>query len=84
MLRQTMIRLIKDGKNIIIDFGFWNKDDRKLYKNIIEKAGGSVELVYMKASRELLQKRIAPAAIAVNVATIDNVKSAYPFILERQ
>lgn len=57
-LRQTMIRLIKDGKNIIIDFSFWNKDNRKLYKNIIEKTGGSVELVYMKAGRELLKKRL--------------------------
>lgn len=58
MLLQTMIRLIKAGKNIIIDFSFGNKDNRKLYKNIIEKAGGSVELVYMKASKELLQKRL--------------------------
>lgn len=58
MLCQTMIRLIKDGKNIIIDFSFWNRDERKYYKNIIEKAGGSVELVYMKASKELLRKRL--------------------------
>ena len=58
MLRQTMLRLIKDGKNIIIDFSFWNKDNRKLYKNMIEEAGGLIELVYMKASKELLQKRL--------------------------
>ena len=28
------------------------------YLKIIEKAGGSAELVYMKASKELLQKRL--------------------------
>lgn len=54
VLRKTMIDLIKDGKNVVIDFSFWNKDSRNLYKNIIEKIGGTVELVYMKASKELL------------------------------
>ena len=58
ILRQTMISLIKDGKNIVLDFSFWNKDNRNLYKNIIEKMGGTIELVYMKASKELLWKRL--------------------------
>lgn len=58
VLRKTMIDLIKDGKNVVIDFSFWNKDSRNLYKNIIEKMGGTVELVYMKASKEILWKRL--------------------------
>lgn len=58
ILRESMISLIKDGKNVVIDFSFWNKDSRNLYKNIIEKMGGTVELVYMKASKEILWERL--------------------------
>ena len=58
ILRQTMIRLVKDEKNVVVDFSFWNKDNRNLYKNIIENTGGAVELVYMKASKELLWNRL--------------------------
>ena len=35
-----------------------HKDNRNLYKNIIENTGGAVELVYMKASKELLWNRL--------------------------
>ena len=58
ILRQKMISLIKDEQNIVVDFSFWNKDNRNLYKNIIENTGGAVELVYMKASKELLWNRL--------------------------
>ncbi len=58
ILRQKMISLIKDEQNVVVDFSFWNKDNRNLYKNIIENTGGAVELVYMKASIELLWNRL--------------------------
>ena len=58
LLRQKMISLIKNGKNVVIDFSFWNKDNREFYRNMIENAGGIVELVYMKANKELLRKRL--------------------------
>ena len=51
ILRQKMISLIKDKKNVVVDFSFWNKDNRNHYKNIIENTGATVELVYMKASK---------------------------------
>ena len=53
-----LISLIKNGKNVVIDFSFWNKDNREFYRNMIENAGGIVELVYMKANKELLRKRL--------------------------
>lgn len=66
MLRQTMIRLIKDGKNVVIDFSFWNRDNRNFYKNIIEKTGATVELVYMKASKELLWDRLQKRNLSIH------------------
>ncbi len=42
----------------MIDFSFWSKENRNVYKELIQKAGAETELVYMKASKELLQKRL--------------------------
>lgn len=58
MLCERLISFIKDGKNVVIDFSFWSKRNRSFYRKIIEKAGGTAELVYMKASKETLQKRL--------------------------
>ena len=46
------------GSNVVIDFSFWSKENRNFYKELIQKAGAETELVYMKASKELLQKRL--------------------------
>ena len=38
---------------------YGNKNrNRNFYKELIQKAGAETELVYMKASKELLQKRL--------------------------
>ena len=58
MLCEKLIRFMKDGKNVVIDFSFWSKENRDFYREIIAKAGGTAELVYMKASKETLQKRL--------------------------
>lgn len=58
MLCERLIRFMKDGKNVVIDFSFWSKENRDFYREIIAKAGGTAELVYMKASKETLQKRL--------------------------
>ena len=57
-LRKKMLGLIKNGENIILDFSFWNKESRDYYKKIITNAGGTVELIYLKASKETLKKRL--------------------------
>ena len=57
-LRQKMLGLIKDGKDVILDFSFWNKENRDFYKKIIKDAGGIVELIYLKASKETLKRRL--------------------------
>ena len=58
MLRERLLHLIKDGKDVVIDFSFWNREKRGFYRSVIEEAGGTIELVYMKASKETLQKRL--------------------------
>lgn len=48
-LQKELLSLIQQGKYVVLDFSFWNKENREYYKRLIEKAGGTPELVYMKA-----------------------------------
>ena len=57
-LQKELLSLIQQGKQVVLDFSFWNKANRAYYKRLIEKAGGTPELVYMKASKGTLQKRL--------------------------
>ena len=57
-LQKKLLSLIHQGKDVVIDFSFWSKENRNFYKELIRKAGAETELVYMKASKELLQKRL--------------------------
>ena len=44
MLREKLIGLIKDGKNVVIDFSFWSRENRDFYRVIIP--GGEREKKY--------------------------------------
>lgn len=66
VLMERLIALLKDGKNAVIDFSFWNKEKRKVYKSIIEKYGGTAELIYMKADIETLRKRLKKRNMLLN------------------
>ena len=57
-LREKMIALINEGRDIVLDFSFWNKKDRDTYRSVIRQAGGTPQLIYMKASKEVLKKRL--------------------------
>lgn len=57
-LQERMIRYLRKGKDIVIDFSFWNKEKREFYRRLIEKEGATIELVYMKASKDVLAKRL--------------------------
>lgn len=59
-LDRKLIEMLRAGKNLILDFSFWNKQDRDETKAIVEKEGGRWILVYLAASenRGLLKQRI--------------------------
>ena len=65
-LRQKMLGLIKDGKDVILDFSFWNKENRDFYKKTIKDAGGKVELIYLKASKETLKRRLGQRNLSLH------------------
>ncbi|MDL2205413.1 ATP-binding protein [Eubacteriales bacterium OttesenSCG-928-N13] len=57
-LREQLLLLLDKNKNVLIDFSFWDRKRRDQYRALIENAGASVKLVYMKADIEVLRKRL--------------------------
>ncbi len=78
-LKKRMLDLIHEGKNIVVDFSFWSKSRREEYKSLIENNNGTVKLIYLRASLELLQSRLkernkrfdANAAYKITVEILD-------------
>lgn len=58
MLRSRLRTLLGEGQNVVIDFSFWQRERRQLYKSLIEEWGGRWQLIYLKASPQLLRERL--------------------------
>ncbi len=61
-LQHQLVRLIRDGRDVIVDFAFWQRTTRDYYRRLVEDAGGRPRLVYLKADRDLLRRRLAQRA----------------------
>jgi predicted kinase len=59
VLTQRLTELIQAGRNVVVDFSFWQRSDRDRYKRLVTEARGQWNLVYLKASPELLRRRLA-------------------------
>jgi predicted kinase len=78
LLKKELLNLIQDGKNIVLDYSFWNKDYRDTYKKLITDNGVDYQIVYLKAEYETLYKRLLdrnklcnPNAISVDKNKLD-------------
>lgn len=58
VLRERLVALIHEGRDVVVDLSFWSRRMRDDYKALIEQAGGRWRLVYLPASRELLRERL--------------------------
>ncbi|ANX14059.1 hypothetical protein ABE41_018760 [Fictibacillus arsenicus] len=57
-LRNYLIELIHDKQQVVIDFSFWDRARRDQYKQLIEKAGGKWQLIYLKVHPDDLRERL--------------------------
>lgn len=57
-LRHRLVALVRQGRDVVIDFSFWQRAARDRYKQLIEDAGGSWRLVYLRADQVLLRRRL--------------------------
>src|SRR5512147_1079844 len=58
MLWQIAARALWLGTNIILDFGFWAKEERDDYRLRARKLGARSEIVFMDVHEEELMKRV--------------------------
>ncbi len=58
MLWQIAARALSLGTNIILDYGFWAKEERDDYRTRAKKLGARSEIVFMDVEEEELLKRM--------------------------
>jgi len=58
MLWQIAARALALGTNIILDFGFWAKEERDDYRARARKIDAGSEIVFMDVEAEELMKRV--------------------------
>jgi predicted kinase len=57
-LRNLLIKLISEKKQVVIDFSFWERAKRDKYKQLIENSGGKWKLIYIKVHPDDLRERL--------------------------
>ena len=58
IIKSKIVENIRNGQSVVLDFGVWKKRDREYFRNLIESNGAEMQLIYLKASRALLLKRL--------------------------
>ena len=58
MLWQIAARALSLGTNVILDFGFWAKEEREDYRSRAKELGARSEVVFMDVDAEELMKRV--------------------------
>jgi predicted kinase len=58
-LDEELRTLMAEGRDVVLDYGFWSRDLRELYKRLIESGGGRWRLVYFECDLEEIRRRLA-------------------------
>jgi predicted kinase len=58
MLWQIAARALALGTNVILDFGFWAKEEREDFRSRARKLGAGSEIIYMDVDDEELMRRV--------------------------
>lgn len=57
-LRNELVNLLNEKRNVVIDFSFWQRKRRNEYKKLIEDGGGEWKLIYLKVHPNDLRERL--------------------------
>ena len=57
-LVEPIVEPIGEGRDVVVDFSFWRRERRDLYKRRVEQAGARWRLIYLKADPTLLRTRL--------------------------
>jgi predicted kinase len=64
-LRRRLVDLVESGRDVVLDYGLWQRRDRDAYKRLVEAHGARWRLPYLKADREVLLQRLTIATAVV-------------------
>lgn len=79
VLLQRLRDLLAQGRDVVVDFGFWTRGSRERYEREVERAGARWRLVHLDVPREELLRRLAArstrfdanAAFPIDAAALD-------------
>lgn len=76
-----MKQLLANGQSLILDHGFWKKENRDKYRRLIQEKGGTPRLIYFKVPKEELLRRLAErnktASIGTHIITPELLDTFY-------
>ncbi len=55
---ETAQRLLSLGMNVVLENGFWGKEEREMYRDTARRLGARVELHYLEVPMEELWRRL--------------------------
>lgn len=76
-LRARLVDLVRQGKDVVVDFSFWARSSRDNYRRIVAENGGVTEFVYFRMPPDLLRERggrrdgSEANSVFVDAATLD-------------
>jgi predicted kinase len=56
--RQALLSAVRDGRDVVVDYSFWGRDQRDDYRRLARDAGASVEVHYCPVAAEVAHRRI--------------------------
>ena len=57
-LRERLAEAVRAGRSVVFDYGLWRRSERDSYKRLVEDAGGSWRLIYLRVDRAELLRRL--------------------------
>jgi predicted kinase len=77
-IRKRLVDAVVAGHSVVLDYGLWRRSEREEYKELVEDAGGSWRLIYLKVSKDELLRRLGER----NLHTDANALAVTPQALE--
>jgi predicted kinase len=56
--RERLVGFLAAGQSVVMDYGFWRREERAEYKDFVEAHGGRWRLIYFRANLETLWERV--------------------------
>lgn len=63
VLRERLVTLIRQGRDVVLDYSFWQRASRGRYRRLIEATGGTWRLIHLKVHPAVLRQRLDDRAM---------------------